>query len=444
MHGALTFLCYTHRLNDYSEAHAATDEICPMTEETGAASIPEEGPDARLEHLRRAPSLQGSFLVDVLSSFVRTRSVNPGTSERGMADVVERWLRRRAIDTRRIEFASGRPSIGATVRGAHDGPAVILNGHMDTVPIDDESLWTVDPFGAEIRDGFLYGRGACDMKAGLAVQIGVADYLTTVDPAELHGSLVLHFAAGEERGEPGTRSLLDAGFTGDYGITTEPTSLRVATATRGVVVYSLLIKGRSVHASRPEAGANPVWALAPVLSLLREYDARVRARLHPLLHGGSCTPTMVRAGVKENSVPDQCEIYIDRRLLPGETADADREALLGLLAPVRAAEPGLDFELVTDYALEPAEIDPRNGFVERMLDAVRAVTGKTTEVWGAPFSSDVSNLVNDAGITAVTFGPGDTRYCHCADERVPIRELVDAAVTIAKVVTDLLRWEVAD
>lgn len=409
-----------------------------MSKTREALTPPGNPPSAAVADLRLSPTLQEAFLVEVLASLVKTPSVNPGTSEKGIADVIEGWLNERSIELAQVEFAPGRPSVGAIIRGAGDGPTVVLNGHMDTVPIDDESLWTSDPFGAEVRDGFLYGRGACDMKAGLAVQIGVAHYLSDIDPAHLHGSVVLHFAAGEERGEPGTRSLLDAGFTGDFGITTEPTSLRVATATRGVVTYTLRVKGRSVHASRAEAGVNPVWALMPVLALLRDYDAEVRSRAHPLLPGGSCTPTMIRAGVKENAVSDYCDIYIDRRLLPGETPESDKAALLARLESLTAAQPDLDVELSTIYGVEPAEIDPTSPFAEQVLRAVADVTGESTEVWGAPFSSDVRNLVNDASITAVTFGPGDTRFCHCPDERVPVAELEDAAVTIAKVVVELL------
>jgi succinyl-diaminopimelate desuccinylase len=248
---------------------------------------------------------------------------------------------------------------------------------------------------------------------------------------------VLHFAAGEERGEPGTLSLLEAGFRGEYGITTEPTSLRVATATRGLATYALRIKGRSVHGSRPEAGINPIWALGPVLEMLAQYDAEVRLRPHPLLPGGSCTPTRVLAGVKENAVPDDCEILVDRRLLPGESAEAEMADLLERMKGLDGFNPELEYELGTDYVVEPAEISSDSPFVTRMLAAVGEVTGEPSEAWGAPFSSDVRNLVNDAGMTAVTFGPGDTRFCHCPDERVPIAELEQAAVSIAKVVTDL-------
>jgi succinyl-diaminopimelate desuccinylase len=299
-----------------------------MAKDSKAVASAGSASSATLAALRSAPSLSEPFLVEVLSSLVKTRSVNPGTSEKAMADLVEGWLTERSISSTQVEFAPGRPSVAAVIKGAQEGPTLVLNGHMDTVPIDNESLWTTDPFGAEVRDGFLYGRGACDMKAGLAIQIGVAHYLSEIDPGELKGSLVLHFASGEERGEPGTKSLLEAGYGGDYGITTEPTSLRVATATRGVVTYAIRLKGRSVHASRPEAGVNPIWALAPVLDMLREYDAEVRARRHPLLPGGSCTPTRVRSGVKENAVPDDCEISVDRRMLPGETAEEEKARLL--------------------------------------------------------------------------------------------------------------------
>lgn len=394
--------------------------------------------DSSVAALRQSPALATSFLLRILEDLVKTRSVNPGTSENAMAEVVMGWLKETSADLTVVEFSPGRPSVAAVLRGPVDGPTLVLNGHMDTVPIDDESLWTTDPFGAEVKDGFLYGRGACDMKAGLAVQIAVAHYLGGLSPSRLKGSLVLHFAAGEERAEPGTRCLLDAGFRGDYGITTEPTELRVATATRGTACYAIRIQGRSIHASRADLGRNPIWPLRRVLDVIEEYDKELRLRHHPLLPGGSCTPTVIRAGVKENAVPDNCELLIDRRLLPGETADGERETIAARLEDVKRDDPTFTFELSTEFCLEAAEIDPTSPFADRVLEAAQAVTGQRTSVWGAPFGSDVACLVNHGGIEAVTFGPGNVEECHCPDERVSIREVGDAALTIAKVATDLL------
>jgi succinyl-diaminopimelate desuccinylase len=391
-----------------------------------------------LSNLRQSEALSPPFLVRVLESLVRTKSVNPGMPETAIAAVVSRWLEQTPAVIKVVEFAPERPSVAAVLSGTGAGPTLVLNGHMDTVPIEDETRWTTDPFGAEVRDGYLYGRGACDMKAGLAIQIAVAHHLASMKSPALQGSLVLHFAAGEERAEPGTLSLLDAGFGGDFGITTEPTSLRVATATRGTAYYSIRLRGRSIHASRADLGLNPIWPLRGVLDVLRSHDEEVRKLRHPLLPGGTCTPTVVRAGIKENVVPDQCEISVDRRLLPGEDAAEDERVLRSRLAQLKSEDPTLDVELTRLFTVEPAEIDPASPFVRQVLEAVTDVTGETEDVWGAPFGSDVRNLVNDAGIEAVTFGPGDTAECHCADERVSVRQTVDAALTIATVATRLL------
>jgi succinyl-diaminopimelate desuccinylase len=388
--------------------------------------------------LHADPSFDKPFLLKILRSLVETRSVNPGIYEAAMATKVGSWLQNTAARVALVESLPDRPSVAAVLDGSARGPKLVLNGHMDTVPVDDERLWTVGPFKGEVRNGFLYGRGACDMKAGLSVQIAVAHYLSK-HIAQLKGSLVLHFAIGEECGEPGTLSLLEAGFKGDVGIVTEPTGLKVATAARGVAFYRIRIRGRSIHASRAHLGVNPIGRLPAVLDVLEVYDRELRLREHPLLGGGTCTPTVLRAGVKENAVPDSCDLCIDRRLLPDQTADGEMKALQERLGQIRDFDPELEFEITSfPYALEPAEIDPESPFARRVLETVESMTGTRTEIIGTPFASDVRNLVNDAGIEAVTFGPGDVSECHCPDERVSLRELRNAALVTAKVAADLL------
>jgi succinyl-diaminopimelate desuccinylase len=395
---------------------------------------------SRSPDLAERPALGERFLTEVLASLVRTPSVNPEMTESAVAGVVEGWLAPLGIEVRRVEFAPGRASVGARLAGTGEGPTLVLNGHLDTVPIDDFSRWTTDPFGAEIKGGFLYGRGSCDMKAGLAVAIGVA-YALAERPQPLAGSLVLHFAAGEERGEPGTLSLLDAGFTGDYGITLEPTELKIATATRGVAFIRLYIRGRSIHASRARFGVNPIALLPPVLRVIDEYDRELSQRVHPLLPGGSCTPTVVSGGVKENAVPDNVVLTLDRRLLPDEVAADDLEVLRGRLAEL-GSEHDLTFELEHTYPpLEGAEIAQDSRFVRQLAEVVEGHTGVRPDVYGSPFGSDVRNLVRDAGIEALTFGPGNVLETHCADERVEIAQLRDAAVIVASLAEDLLGTE---
>jgi succinyl-diaminopimelate desuccinylase len=380
-----------------------------------------------LEH----PALSEEFLTKVLRSLVSTPSVNPGTPETAMAAVVERWLEPVPVETRQIEFAPGRASVGGRMTGRGDGPVLVLNGHMDTVPVDDLALWTTDPFAGEVKDGFLYGRGACDMKAGLAVQIAVAHALAE-HADELQGSLVVHFAAGEERGEPGTMSLLEAGYVGDLGITTEPTELQVASASRGAAFIRIGIKGRSVHASRARFGVNPIAELEAVLRVLDEYDREVAQHAHPLLPGGSCTPTTVVSGVKENAVPDSLELTVDRRFLPTDSATADLEELRRRLQSIRADRPDFEFDIEFMFPpIEGAEIPPDSMLAQRLVETAERVTGERPEVVGSPGGSDVRNLVRDAGMEALMYGPGQVLECHCVDERVRISHVRHIALVIA-------------
>jgi succinyl-diaminopimelate desuccinylase len=397
--------------------------------------------NTHLEASEPADPLSSEFISNVLADLVRTPSTNPGAYESDMARRIVSWLDATPAETELVESMPDRPSVGAVLRGAHDGPRIILNGHMDTVPIDDEDLWTTDPFGGVVVDGYLYGRGACDMKAGLAVQIGVAHHLSK-HVERMKGSLVLHFAAGEERAEPGTLSLLEAGYGGDFGIVTEPTELRIAAATRGLAPLVVRLKGRSIHASRAHLGVNPAWGLRWVLEALEGYRSDIEKRNHPLLSHGSCTPTVVRGGVVPNAVSDSIDLYVDRRLIPGETVDGEMAAVAARIQAARPDDSEIEVEVSVAYnRFEPAEISPDAPLIGKLAQSVERVTGTPGEVYGAPFASDVRNLVNDAGIDAVNFGPGNVAECHCADERVSVSQLGNCARVIADFADEFLMPE---
>lgn len=382
--------------------------------------------------------LSAGYLAEVLADLVRIPSTNPGAYESDVARRVVEHFAGTPVEAELVESLPGRYSVGAILRGRGDGPRLILNGHLDTVPIDDESEWTTDPFGAEVHDGFMYGRGTCDMKGGLAAQIGVAHHLAACAD-RLEGSLVLHFAAGEERAEPGTLSLLEAGYTGDFGIVTEPTDLRIAAATRGLLPLRIRLQGRSIHASRSHLGVNPTWGLLWVLQALEGYRADLEQRRHHLLGSGSCTPTVVQGGVTPNAVSDTVELFVDRRLVPGETIEHEVWEVTERILAARPVGSEVGVEVTVAYnRFEPAEIPVQSSLVQRLVHSVENVTGTPGEVYGAPFSSDVRNLVNDAGIEAVNFGPGNVAECHCANERVEVRQLEGAARIIADLATDLL------
>lgn len=379
-----------------------------------------------------------TFAARVLADLVRTPSVNPGIYEAAVAERVRHWFAGTPAVIDVVETFPGRPSVAVTIKGSGGGPRLVLNGHTDTVPVDDLSLWSVEPYGAEVRDGFLYGRGACDMKAGLAVQIAVAHRLMKSEE-RLRGDLVLHFAIGDECGEPGTLSLLQAGHKGDVGIVTEPTQLEVSVATRGLVTMHIRIHGRSIHASRAEQGINPVAKLDRVLQAVGGYRVKVLEARHDLLGSGSCTPTVVRGGVKQNAVADYCDLFLDRRLLPGETPDGELARLTGFLEGCRADDPDFSYSLEhLPYPFEPAEIPQDSPIALRLQETAGRVLGQTPKIVGTPFSCDVRNLVNDAGMDAVIYGPGNVAECHCVDERVSLGQLNDAVSVLTTLSREIL------
>lgn len=309
---------------------------------------------------------------------------------------------------------------------------------MDTVPEGEIDRWTTEPFDPAVRNGFLYARGACDMKAGLAAQIGVA-YALSGRLGGLAGRLILHFAVGEECGEPGTLSLCDAGFVGDVGIVTEPTGLRISVATRGLLPLRIRVLGRAGHASMPDSASNPVDHLPAVLAEVEAYGRELGSRQHPLLGSGSCTATMIQAGVKVNAIADHCDVHLDRRLIPGEAVDEELTALDTRLGALRESRPGFQYELSSgDYVFEPAEVRKDASIATALRKAGAAVLGAPPPVVGTPFASDVRNLVNDAGMEAVTFGPGDVSECHCPDERVELEQVDACARVLTQVVLDLM------
>jgi succinyl-diaminopimelate desuccinylase len=384
------------------------------------------------------PTLSAAELAATLSRLVQVPSVNPGMSEQAMLDAVVAELEGTGCTFDVVEFAPGRPSLAATLHGSQGEPRLVLNGHTDTVAIDDETRWTAGPFSGELRDGAIWGRGSADMKGGLAAQIGCARALAKRGEP-LRGTLVLHFAAGEECGEPGTHALLDRGHKGTWGIVTEPTLLKVGTAQRGVCWFRIRIEGRSAHGGSASAGLNPTGPMGALIARLERYGAALHDRSHPLLGAADCSVTIVNAGVQQNATPDSAEVVVDRRLLPGENPEKVERELDQLAEDAGCRSGGFSYKISpVQYPFVPTEVASGTPFVASVLSSAADVTGRPGEVFGTPYGSDMRNLVHDAGMEAVTFGPGDPAGIHCIDEHLSVTELTEAAVVLTKVAIELL------
>ena len=281
---------------------------------------------------------------------------------------------------------------------------------------------TIDPFGAVVRDGKLYGRGACDVKAGAVAMLTAFARLVREKPAG-SAAVTLAFTVDEEHTFLGVQHLMNAGVRADCAVVAEPTRLNIVRAHKGVVRWQIETDGVAGHSSRPDLGVNAVYRMARVLTGIEEYAGTLMAgRADPLLGPPTLSVGMVAGGASPNTIPDACRIELDRRVLPGERADdapADLDAFLRTRVgvPFRTVPPKLACP-----ALTPAGSDRLVGRLGTAIDAV--VGGHRVE--GVPYGTDASTIA-EAGVPAVVFGPGDIAQAHTKDEWVELAEIDRAA-----------------
>ncbi|RKS79523.1 acetylornithine deacetylase [Actinomadura pelletieri DSM 43383] len=370
---------------------------------------------------------------ELLRELVGIASINPrggpvdaasGIGEAAVAEYVRDWLTARGVRAELREVLPGRPNVVATLPG-RDPRVVLLESHLDTV---ETGGMIVDPFAGTIRDGRLYGRGACDAKGPLAAFMLALANLAQDGPPPF--GVVLAGVMDEEHLYRGVLGLIDdlADTSVVGAVVGEPTGLVAATAHKGVVRYTVRTLGTAGHSSRPDKAVNAVTLMARVIGHVNRTPPGVPA--HPLLGSATRCVTGIRGGEGPNTVPGRCEIDIDRRTLPGEDPldvwRADREELTALI-------PGhieVDEPFTVDYSLDTPAGSPVPAALCRSL----AAAGRDASVHGMPFATDASKLAR-AGIPSVVFGPGSISHAHSADESIALAE-VDLA---ARVITETVR-----
>lgn len=379
-------------------------------------------------------------LTELIGNLVQIQTENPPGNEEACSEFIVEWFDERGIDAELVtEPYPDRPQVA--VRVGEGEPTFVLNGHIDVVPAGDTDEWTYDPYGAHVEDGKLYGRGSADMKSGIAVgMLTTAKLAEEIKSGDLQGSVVFHAAIGEETAEPGTKSLLQQGYDGDYGVVLEPTEMRTATSEKGLAWYEITVSGNPSHASRPDQGENAIQYARPVLDALADYDEEVRMREDDLVGQAYATVTMFDSGTKENVVPEQATITVDRRFLPEESiGDIDTE-IDEVLAEV-ANDHDIKVSWTRTRTYESAAIDVDSPLAEVFRRHSTRVADVTTDPWGITASTDVRNFVNDAGIEAVTWGPGDLDQAHTYDEHVDLSGAHDGLDALLGAAREVLAGE---
>jgi len=266
--------------------------------------------------------------IDFLAALVKAESVNPPNDTRKIIDIIKKKAKSFTKNYQIAAIDENMPNIFITLNSG-GRPQLLYNGHVDTVPIGNMENWKMEPFGAYIEGGYMYGRGVADMKGGVAAMLMAAKALH-LENVPLKGALVLNFVGDEEKGgENGVKYLMDKGYySPDMVVVGEITNNnQVATMEKGVVIYKLTIKGRTAHASTPWVGINAIEKMVMVLYHLNKIlSEELKKRPSGKLPPASINFGTIEGGVSYNVVADNCSVLIDRRTLPGETiASATRE-----------------------------------------------------------------------------------------------------------------------
>lgn len=386
--------------------------------------------------------------VLLTAKLVRLDTTNPPGNETPAIGLLEQRLRAAGFETATIPYRAHddlenppRSQVVARLRGTGERPGLLFSGHLDVVPTGNVP-WSVAPFGGEIQDGRLYGRGSCDMKSGVAALVVAAEAFAAScqERGTLpKGDLVVALTADEERNCLGAEVLVREPLFAGIGaaLVAEPTALGLYIAEKGAFWVEITILGRTAHGSMPHLGANAVSAMAEFLHAW-EGEYRTDTPVHPLLGTPTLNVGLVRGGVKANVVPDQCIAQLDMRTVPGLT-HADLQARIAAqLTAITSRRPGTRFEIKI-LSDRPSVSCPTDSPLALSLSgAIRDVAGVDPTPRGIPYCTEACIWVPELQIPAVICGPGDPGMAHQPDEFVPTLEVAAAARIYNRVAEELL------
>jgi acetylornithine deacetylase/succinyl-diaminopimelate desuccinylase family protein len=357
-------------------------------------------------------------VLATLGELIRINSINPayedGRNESGIAQYIESFFSERGIENWRQEVLPNRPNIIARLPG-RSPRRVVLEAHVDTASIKG---MTIPPFEPAVQNNLIFGRGSCDTKAGLAAMMHAVASLQRegVSPA---CEIWMVATTDEEHSFRGVLKLCE-GLRADAAIVAEPTDLRAIIASKGVLRWKVRTRGKAAHSSKPELGVNAIVNMTKVIEIFERSAETLGRAHHPLLGHATLNIGVIHGGVQVNFVPDWCEIEIDRRLLPGESAADILAGYASMLADL-PFDVIMDPPMLVDEALET----PADSPVAQTASAVLRDMGLNAELAGVPYGSDASKLSRH-GVPSIIFGPGSIDQAHAAVEYVECRQVLQA------------------
>jgi succinyl-diaminopimelate desuccinylase len=378
-------------------------------------------------------------LVALTQELVRIDSVirpETGNTEKRVVEFLRSWVRRE-LDLEPVvqTVEPGRENLFFTLDSGRPGPCLLLEGHTDVVSEGERGRWSVDPFGGELKEGRLYGRGACDMKAGLAVNLVAAKALLA-SGVGWRGRLALCFVCDEEGLMIGIKDFIRRGHADgvDACLVPEPEDNQLCLSMKGALRAVVRVRGRMAHGAMPRTGVNPNTRLARIILAFERYEGAeiLRCGEDPFLGHPSVTFTVLRspppgAPAQLNVMPGEAEGFVDIRTVPGQDHDEVRAALQRTLGELAAEDPDFraDIEFIEDRPVVSIRRD--EPIVQEAARAFRQVTGREPVYNGVPGATDGTFLSAWKGIPCLVNGPGPRQLPHQVDEYVEVDQLLEAA-----------------
>jgi len=362
--------------------------------------------------------------IDSRNPTLVPRAPGEGECARALASVLDAW----GFSVELTDSPPGRPNVIARL-GPSDTPALMLNGHLDVVGVEG---MIHEPFSAEVRDNRIYGRGSADMKGGLAAMCVAA---LAAASSQARRQILITAVVDEEYDSIGMRALLDSGVRAEAAIITEPTRLAICPAHRGFAWIDVSLRGRAAHGSRYDIGVDAITHAGLLLAELdRVEQTRAAGPLHPLLGRGSLHASRIHGGVGYSTYPEQCDLAIERRMLPGESIEKAVREITDACERVKGSRPDFDARVTLSTAQLPSDVPPDAPIVRRLKGALER-ENLPVGIEGLSAWTDAA-LLNEAGIPAICFGPGDIALAHAAEEFVPIEEISVATRVLTRVVRE--------
>ena len=366
-----------------------------------------------------------SALVSLLKDMVRIDSVNPSlvpgaAGEAEMAEYCADYMRSLGLETIVYDVERGRPNAVGVLKGGGGGRTLLLNGHTDTVGVD---YMTIDPFQPEVKDGKLYGRGAFDMKGGLAASM--AALKAVVDSgAALKGDVILAAVCDEEYASIGTERLMED-VTADAAIIGEFTGGDIQVAHKGFVWIDVETHGVAAHGSRYWEGVDAISKMGKVLAAIDALGEDLLAVEHPLVGPASVHASIIEGGRELSTYPDHCKLQVERRLIPGETRATVEGELSGMMEAIGAGDPKFQAEHEITFYRGPMEISRDEEICRLIHEGTVKITGEAPNYIGGTGWMD-SEIIWNKGIPVVCHGPSG-EGAHAKSEWVDLESVVNVA-----------------